>query len=109
VRSSKAAMTTTGEVIKQEKVVKEGSCGVLPHLYAHEEAAKKAPLFPSTSYPLRFRYDFEAKDLVRGSSLPGRLFKKYYITRYGNKYRDSCGIHIRSSSSIATWGSMRTL
>ena len=80
VRSSKAAKTTTGEVIKQEKVVKEGSCGVLPHLYAHGEAAKKAPLFPSTSYPLRFRYDFEAKDLVRGSSLPGRLFKKYYIT-----------------------------
>jgi hypothetical protein len=80
VRSSKAAKTTTGEVIKQEKVVKEGSCGVLPHLYAHGEAAKKAPLFLSTSYHLRFRYDFEAKDLVRGSSLPGRLFKKYYIT-----------------------------
>ena len=33
VCSSKAAKTTTGEVIKQEKVVREGSCGILPHLY----------------------------------------------------------------------------
>jgi len=43
VRSSKAAKTTTGEVIKQEKVVKEGSCGVLPHLYADGKQPKRPP------------------------------------------------------------------
>ena len=70
VRSSKAAKTTTGEVIKQEKVVKEGSCGVLPHLYAHGEAAKKAPLFLSTSYHLirlRSERPCQRKQLARSA------------------------------------------
>ena len=53
----------------------------MPQLYAHTEAAKKAAILPSASYYRRLGYDFEAKkDLVKGSSLPGRLFREYCIT-----------------------------
>jgi hypothetical protein len=53
---------------------------ILPHLYAHAEAAKKAPIFPSASYHLRLGYDFEAKK----DSLPGRLFRELYNQSHVN-------------------------
>ena len=54
---------------------------LLPHLYAHAEAAKKAPILPSASYHLRLGYHFEAiKDLVKESSFPSQLFREYCIT-----------------------------
>jgi len=44
-------------------------------------SGQKCPHTPSASYYLRPGYNFEAKkDLVKGSSLPGRLFREYCIT-----------------------------
>ena len=53
---------------------------ILPHLYAHAEAAKKAPIPPRATICDLDTTSKRKKDLVKGSSLPGRLFREYRIT-----------------------------